>query len=305
MSHERKNMKLLTSLLSVILAGWLLTGCSQTVAPSPNIFQRAQGETAAPPPPSGFLGNDYSLLTPPAKGSDQQEMLRYLNANINWSSYNAVIIAPVMFWANDDSRVSAANRQILCNYFDQVLNKDLGKNFTIVNRPGPGVAKLSAALTDATSAIPVLRTISLVSPQARVLSLIKMATTGAYPFVGSAQGAAKLTDSVSGQLLEAWADKRMGSSALKNVNVFWWGDAENAMDYWANGLDQGLVTLGTQHTAPILAGSSLSSAPVGGRASADVSNNAARDVYEREILTDDIDANRWPMPIDPALSFMP
>src|SRR6266481_4007990 len=179
MNHKKKTIA--TSLLSVMLAGWLLTGCSETVAPSPNIFQRAQGATAAPPPPSGFLGNDYSLLTPPTKGSDQQEMLRYRNANINSSIYNAVIIAPVTFWINDDSKIPAADRQILCNYFDKVLNKDLGKNFTIVNQPGPGVAKLSAALTDATSAIPVLRTISLVSPQARVLSLITMATTGTYP----------------------------------------------------------------------------------------------------------------------------
>jgi len=176
-------------------------------------------------------------------------MLRYRNANINWGSYNAIMIAPVTFWATDDSKVSAADQQELCTYFDKVLLKDLEKNFTIVDQPGPGVAKVSAALTDATSAVPVLRTISLVSPQVRVLSLIKMFTTGAYPFVGSAQGAARITDSISGQLLEAWADKRMGGASIESVDVFWWGDAKNVMDYWANGLDQRLVLLGTQQTA--------------------------------------------------------
>jgi hypothetical protein len=80
-----------------------------------------------------------------------------------------------------------------------------------------------------------------------------LTTTGTYPFVGSAQGEAKLTDSVSGQLLEAWADKRMGRASLKNVDVFWWGDAENAIDYWANGLDQGLVTLSTNPTVSTVA----------------------------------------------------
>jgi Protein of unknown function (DUF3313) len=253
MNHKKKRTKVAIGLLSVMLAGWLVAGCSQTVAPSPNIFQRAHGETPARPPPTGFLGNDYSLLTPPTERSDQQEMLRYSNTNINWSNYNAIIIAPVSFWAVDDSKVSAADQQTLCNYFDKVLIKDLGKNFTIVDQPGPGVTKLSVALTDATSAIPVLRTISLVSPQARVLGLIKMATTGTYPFVGSAQGAAKLTDSVSGQLLEAWADKQMGGASLKSVDVFWWGDAQNAMDYWANRLDQRLVTLGIQRTVPTAA----------------------------------------------------
>jgi Protein of unknown function (DUF3313) len=249
MNHKKENIKLLTSLLWVVLAGWLLAGCSQTVTPSPNILQRARGETPAQPGPSVFLGDDYSLLTPPTEGSDQQAMLRYTNANVNWSNYNAIIIAPVSFWAVDDSKVSIPDQQTLCNYFDKVLIKDLKKNFTIVDHPGLGVAKLSAALTDATSAVPVLRTISLVSPQARVLSLIKMAATGTYPFVGSAQGAGKLTDSVSGQLLEAWADKQMGGASLKSVDVFWWGDAQNAMDYWADGLAQHLVALGVQQPA--------------------------------------------------------
>jgi hypothetical protein len=248
MNHKSRNIKATASLLSAVLAGILLTACSQTSAPAPNIIQRAQGETPAPPAPSGFLGNDYSLLTPPTEGSDQKAMLRYVNPNVNWSSYNKVMIAPVTFWAADDSKVSAADQQALCNYAYSVFVKDLGKNFTIVNQPGPGVMKLSAALTDATSAVPVLRSISVVVPQARVLSAIKMVATGTYAFVGSAQGAAKLTDSVSGQLLAAWADKRAGGTSIKNVDVFQWGDAENAMDYWANGLDQRLVALGVQHT---------------------------------------------------------
>jgi hypothetical protein len=246
---NHRSRKLATGLVSVMLAGWLMGGCSQTTAPEPNIIQRAKGDTAAPPPPSGSLGGDYSLLQPAGEGSDQQAMLRYLNPNVNWSSYSKIMIAPVTFWASDDSKVSAANQQALCDYFYTVLQKDLGKNFTIVDEPGPGVMKLSAALTDASSAIPVLRTISIIVPQARALSTIKMVATGTYAFVGSAEGDAKLTDSVSGQLLAAWADKRVGGVSVKNVTVFTWGDADNAMDYWANGLDQRLVALGVQQTA--------------------------------------------------------
>jgi hypothetical protein len=159
------------------------------------------------------------------------------------------MIAPVTFWAADDSKVSAADQQTLCNYAYNVFVTDLGKNFTIVDQPGPGVMKLSAALTDATSAVPALRSISVVVPQARLLSAIKMVATGTYAFVGSAQGAAKLNDSVSGQLLAAWSDKRVGGTSIKNVDVFQWGDTENALDYWANGLDQRLVAFGVQHTA--------------------------------------------------------
>jgi hypothetical protein len=237
----------LAIVLALVAVG--VSACSQTAAPEPSIIQRAQGEKPALPPPSGFLGSDYSLMQPAGEGSDQQAMLRYLNPSANWSSYNKIIIAPVTFWAADDSKVSSADQQALCNYFYTVLQKDLGKNFTIADQPGPGVMKLSVALTDATSATPGLRSISVVVPQARALSAIKRAATGTYAFVGSAQGEGKLTDSVSGQLLAAWADKRVGGTSIKNVGVFTWGDANNAMDYWANGLNQRLVQLGVQHTA--------------------------------------------------------
>jgi len=147
MNQIKKTVKLPINLLSVMLAGLLLAGCAQTVAPSPGIFQRAKGKRPAPPPPSGFFGNGYSLLTPPAEGSGQQAMLQYTDTNINWGSYNAIIIAPVTFWGTDDSKVSAGDQQILCTYFDKVLLNEIEKNFAIADQPGPGVAKLSVALT--------------------------------------------------------------------------------------------------------------------------------------------------------------
>jgi hypothetical protein len=245
MIQKRKSMTSAKGFL-FILMGLLLAACSQTVAPGPSIIQRAQGEAPAPPPPSGFLGNDYSLMTPPAGGSDQQAMLRYLNPNANWSSYNKVMIAPVTYWAADDSRISAADQQALCNYLYTVLVTDLGKTFVIVDQPGPGVIKVSAALTDATSAVPVLRSISVVVPQARALSVVKMAATGTYAFVGSAQGALKVNDSMSGVLLAAAVDKRVGGASIRNVDVWQWGDADNAMNFWANLIDQRLVSWGVQ-----------------------------------------------------------
>ena len=109
-------LKQLIGIFPAIMLVALIAGCAQTAAPAPNIIQRAQGETPAPPPPSGFLGNDYSLLSPPAEGSGQQAMLRYIAPTVNWSSYNKIMIAPVTFWADDDSKVSAADQQALCNY---------------------------------------------------------------------------------------------------------------------------------------------------------------------------------------------
>lgn len=239
---------ILKSLVGVALLSLFSPGCSQTAAPAPNVIQRVQGEKPAPPPPSGFLGSDYSLLVPPAEGSGQEAMLRYINPNVFWSRYNKIMIAPVTFWAADDSKVSAADQQALCNYTYTTFVNELGKEFMLTDQPGPGVMKLSLALTDATSATPVLRSISVVVPQARVLSTIKMAATGTYAFVGSAQGAAKINDSVSGELLAAWADKRVGGTSVKNIDVFQWGDTQNAVNYWADGLGKRLQTLGVHRT---------------------------------------------------------
>jgi len=55
--------------------------------------------------------------------------------------------------------------------------------------------------------------------------------------------------SVTGQFLGAAVDERVGGASIKNVTVFQWGDAENAMDYWANLADQRLVSFGVQQSS--------------------------------------------------------
>ena len=251
MNFNKLTTRTSIGLLPLLLAGLIIPGCASTSAPAPNIIQRVQGEAPAAPPPSGFLGSDYAMLKPATEGSDQKAMLAYVSQSANFASYHAIIIDPVTYWADSDSSLSADQQQILCNYFYTVLKKDFGQNFTIVTDPGPGVARLTVALTDASSATPVLRTISVVVPQAHALSLIKYGLTGTYAFVGSATGEAKLTDSVSGDLLAAWSDERFGSGAVKNAGVWQWGDAEHAMDYWAKALNQKLVTLGIQNSGAL------------------------------------------------------
>jgi Protein of unknown function (DUF3313) len=259
MNQRNRGIKLTAGFLAVALAASFLASCAQTAAPEPNIVERAQSETPPPPPPSGFLGADYALLKPAGPGSTnpsiigpqgQESLLAYVAPGVNFSQYNKVIIAPVTYWADSDSTISANEQQVLCNYFYNVLVQDFSKNYTLVTDPSPSTVRLSVALTDATAATPGLRTISVIVPQAHALDLIKMGLTGTYAFVGSATGMAKVTDSMTGQLLAAWADQRFGSAAVKTATVWQWGDAENAMNYWANGLDQRFVTLGVGINTP-------------------------------------------------------
>jgi len=93
--------------------------------------------------------------------------------------------------------------------------------------------KINVAIVDAEAATPVLRTISMLVPQAHMLANLKYLATGPFPFVGGAQAEAKVTDSVSGQILALAVDKRVGGGSFKTGFQWQWGDAENAVNHWA------------------------------------------------------------------------
>lgn len=92
------------------------------------------------------------------------------------------------------TQISAADQQMLVNYFSQQLKEKLGQKFQIVNQAGPSVMKLDVALVDAEAATPGLRSISMIVPQAHMLANLKYLATGSMPFVGAAQAEAKITD---------------------------------------------------------------------------------------------------------------
>lgn len=106
------------------------------------------------------------------------------------------------------------------------LQADLSKNFTLVNRPGPDVMALRLVLMDATTAVPGLRSVSVIVPQARVLNGLQSLATGSYAFAGSAEAEMKLTDSSTNELLAAAVDERAGGMRIKSAASFRWGDAE-------------------------------------------------------------------------------
>ncbi|HUA33517.1 MAG TPA: DUF3313 domain-containing protein [Candidatus Binataceae bacterium] len=211
----------------------LMAGCSTTVESKPAAVQAVESGGTLPPDITGFLGADASKLQPGPKGG---AALAYVDRNAAWSSYNKILLEPVQFWASADSKVSTADQQVLTTYFYNSLKTNLSKNFTIVDQPGPGVVRLQVALMDATTAVPGLRTISVIVPQARVLNMAQSLATDSYAFVGSAEAELKATDSQTGALLAEAVDKRAGGMGIKSAASFQWGDAQNAMDFWSEAI---------------------------------------------------------------------
>jgi hypothetical protein len=189
--------------------------------------------------PTGFL-NDYSQLKPGAK---DQALLVYFNPNAQWNTYDSVLIEPVSMWSAPEHKISANDAQMLTAYYGNALRENLSKNFKVVDQPGPGVMTVRVALTDPTSATPVLRSIAVIIPQARLLSAVKNLATGSYAFVGTAQSEGEIVDSMTGVRLAAAVDRLQGGTSIKNANVWEWGDAEKAMDLWAKRTDDRLVAL--------------------------------------------------------------
>lgn len=221
-----RRMMMRAALVPLLVAG--LGGCAVTEKTPTSDVRK-----------SGFL-RDYSELKP---GTKDQATLVYFAPNVDWNQYDSVLIEPVSMWTGADSKISAQDGQTLTAYYYNVLKENLSKNLKIATEPGPHVMTLRVALTDATTATPGLRTVSVIVPQARLLGAVKNMATGTYAFVGSAQSEGEVLDSVSGRRLAAAVDGRSGGLSIKNADVWQWGDAEQAMNFWAQRTDQRLMEL--------------------------------------------------------------
>jgi hypothetical protein len=226
-----------------ILSLGVFSSCSQTVESKPAVTEGGQLSPAV----SGFFGDSYSLLQ---TGKQGQAAMVYVNPNAQWKQYDKILLEPVEFWDSPDTTVSPADQHMLTAYFYDQLKTDLERDFTIVDQAGTGVIVLQVAITNATTATPGLRSVSVVIPQARVLNGLQSLATGSYAFVGSAEGEMKVTDALTGQLLAAAIDKREGGIALGAAAQWQWGDAENAMNYWAHKISARLLELQGRSPSP-------------------------------------------------------
>ncbi len=228
----------ITLLAAIALLSTMTAGCAKTVAEQPEVVK--QVESGQAPAASGFFGNNLSLLQP---GKEGQAAMVYINPSAQWSQYNKILIEPVQFWDSGDSSVSPSDQQMLTGYFHNKLKENLEKNFTLVDQGGPGVLVLQVALTNASAATPGLRSVSVVIPQLRIINSAQSLATGSYAFVGGAEAEMKAIDATTGQLLAGAIDKRAGGIALSQAAQWKWGDAQSAMDYWAQRVDTRLLEL--------------------------------------------------------------
>ena len=105
-----------------------------------------------PMPRSGFLP-DYNLLVPMASADKDTRIWRYRISGVNPGSYTAVILDPIYLNQNATKSVSMddiskAKAALQASMVEAVNSRGTIK---IVNKPGPGVARISVGITGAES----------------------------------------------------------------------------------------------------------------------------------------------------------
>jgi hypothetical protein len=184
-----------------------------------------------------FLGEVCHELQPGAPG---EAGLRWVNPTSDPTQYTKVIVEVVGLFGTDVSKVPPADQERLTALFQQSLTEALATKYQVVDQPAPGTVQLQVVILDAEAATPGLRSVSMAIPQARLLGTGYYAVSGTYPFVGGGQAAFKATDAVTGQVLAAGVDRRVGGGAIQTAAQWQWGDAESAIKAWSQLLADGM-----------------------------------------------------------------
>jgi hypothetical protein len=173
---------------------------------------------ARKPEETGFL-TSYTNLQPLSS-----TYLRYIAPNHELSHYDSFIIEPItikFYDSSDEKKVNTADLDHLKNYLSQAVEKELSAQYSIVTKPGPGVAILRIAITDLQASSPALN----VLPQTQLLGL----------GLGEVSVEAELLDSQTHTQLAAVVEseqvKRFSRSDFSD-----WGGIEGIMDVWAKQL---------------------------------------------------------------------
>lgn len=186
-----------------------------------------------------------SLLVNPSileKGSGDQALYRYVNPKVDVKTYSKVLVDPVLIEKQGELDAGEReNYQKLANNAYVFMTRELQQDYRIVQSPEPGTMRVQMAIIDADSSKPVRNVTSSVTPIGIGLSLLKFGATGKQSGVGEITAEFKVTDAMSGELLGAGLDRRVGGKDVRGV-FDTWHHANAAMEYWAQRLRYVLCT---------------------------------------------------------------
>ena len=188
---------------------------------------------------SGFLGDLYPLMH---KGEKGEALLIYRNprvAQIPRGTYKKMLLEPVTIWGPPASEHNASRQkdlQQVANMLYSLAYDSLSKDHEMVSVPGSNTLRIQAAITRADQSYVVLRAVSTIPAPMNALALatlLKDLGTGKPLFVGEASIEMKISDAVTGEILGASADRRVGKRHLDSGSFDSWDDVHKTLAFWA------------------------------------------------------------------------
>lgn len=61
----------------------------------------------------------------------------YVNPDAQWRQYDKIVLEPIEFWDDPNTKLSLADQHMLTAYFYNALKTQLEKNFTLVDSAAP------------------------------------------------------------------------------------------------------------------------------------------------------------------------
>jgi len=184
---------------------------------------------AAAPPGSGFLKDYSKLKTDP----DDESLKWWEKPGVDWKRYHKLMIDPVVVYLHPESENKQIEPDVLkemTDYFRKVVIEEVKDTYPVVDKPGPDVLRIRAAITDLIPANPFVN--------------IVMTAGVAVPVdMGGASMEAMFIDSTTNELLGAVVDCKKGTP-VDDLNMFkgftTWGYAKGAFRDWAQLLKESL-----------------------------------------------------------------
>jgi hypothetical protein len=167
---------------------------------------------------SGFLGNDYELLK---KGGRGEALYVYVNKDAAWSSYNKILLDPVVIYQPSKKGSPPEDLQKVANNFYVIVSRELSKTHELVKEPGPRTLRIQGALTNVEKGSATGQAITSVIPHGIVASVATDFITGKPLFAGELSVEAKIIDARTGELLVAGVDRRIADKNIQSIMDSW------------------------------------------------------------------------------------
>ena len=181
---------------------------------------------------SGFL-KDYSQLKP-AESASGAPVMRWIDPDVKFNKYTSVYIEPSQFYPQPQPTgvISAQALQSITRYFDTALKRELSKNMTLAQGPGPNTIVVRPAITAVATSTEGLKPYEVI-PIALVAAAVNTAAGGRDQNVEIATEAAFL-DAQTNKVLAQVVRKGSGEPLENDQTQLTLDDVKPVLDGWAN-----------------------------------------------------------------------